>query len=70
MAAGSFAYHWFLAVFPGLIALLGFVRLVNPDTNQVDHLINGLSRALPGSAAQVVDTAVTSTTTKPVPWLR
>jgi membrane protein len=59
LAAGAFAFRWFLAIFPIIIALLGIAALVTVPPHVVISLINGVTKSLPAGAAQVFTTAIT-----------
>jgi membrane protein len=62
IAAGAFAYRWFLAIFPIIIALLGIATLVTVPRSVVINLLNGVTKALPSGAAQVFTGAISHAT--------
>lgn len=60
MTAGSLAYHWFLSLFPAIIALLGIASLAGLSAGTVHHLEHGVDKAVPGGVANVFNSAITT----------
>jgi membrane protein len=58
VAAGAFAYRWFLSLFPTVIALLGVASLMSIPHHLTVRLIHGVTQALPPGAAGVLTGAI------------
>jgi membrane protein len=60
VAAGAFAYRWFLSIFPLIIALPGVASLVTIPRHVIITLIHGVTVALPSGAAAVLTESITN----------
>jgi membrane protein len=63
MSAGSLAYHWFLSMFPAVIAILGFLALVQIDSHGVTSLTHAIEKGLPSGVSGVFTSAVKAAVT-------
>ena len=64
VAAGAFAYRWFLSIFPMIIALLGVATLLRLPRRVVLSLLHGVTAALPSGAARVFTEAIVHATSR------
>lgn len=64
VAAGAFAYRWFLSIFPMIIALLGVASLLRLPRRVVVRLLHGVTTALPSGAAHVFADAIVHATSR------
>jgi membrane protein len=62
LSAGSLAYHWFLALFPAVVALLGFLALFHTGSHDVAQVTHAVEKALPAGVGTVFSSAVESAT--------
>ena len=58
MTAAGLAFYWFLAIFPGLLAAVGFLGLVRAGSDLLPSIIKGVRSTLPGDAGEVLVAAV------------
>ncbi len=58
LTAAGMAFYWFLAIFPAMLALVGFLGLFNLSQAGLDSVIKTIRSALPGQAATTLTDAI------------
>jgi membrane protein len=56
--SASLAFHWFLAIFPAIVAAVAVVGLVGLTASQLRSLVHGLDVLLPVQMSQTIDQAL------------
>lgn len=64
MSAGSLAYHWFLSLFPAVIATLGVLGLMHASAHLVTSITHAVEKGLPPGVGTVFSGAVTAATSR------
>ncbi len=57
--AGSLAFHWFLAIFPAAVALIGIADLVGLSPSVLHSLLHGIDTLVPAQSSQILSQALT-----------
>jgi|GEM_PF-587667 len=60
LTSAGLAFYWFLAIFPSVLAAVGFLGLAGVSDQFLTKLVNGIKSALPGDAGSVLTGAVTN----------
>lgn len=64
LSAGSLAYHWFLALFPAVIAVVSLLTVVQVSSSTISRLTHALDASLPSGVSSVFTSAIRAAGTR------
>jgi len=62
LTGAGMAFHWFLSIFPAMLAFVGLLGLLNVSQATVDKITGRIGSAVPGGAGQVLKEAIAGRT--------
>lgn len=65
LVAAGMAYYFFLAIFPGLIAAVGILGLIDVSDAFLDEVTSSITSTLPGDAGAILTTALNDAQSAP-----